>query len=400
MPSHHQWTPTAALHPLLSTTLAALYVSSILAHPPRHRLSAFILLCAPVGYAFVHHLALTPWYALNDTFGRMLYIWLAYMSYAFLLVRVRPAVADRSAWSERMRCAAKVLYTRHLGEYCTGRREPPHHLTRARFGLRHLAKAVLFLAVNTAYDACLIPPALYPPASFVRRLPSSLSGDELRLRAMMTWDVCVADMLYFETVYSLFAMLWVCVFRFDDASEWSLSLFGKMADCSSVRAYWGAYWHDFINASFTAHIKLVTRRWSGLRKGGGRRLVENGLVFVVSGLMHSLVRCVQTDGNGEIWTVTLWYGAQMLPIVVEGVVQHFWLSSTLRRWLHFRLGEAVMMRLERAVGYAWVFCWMFWSVPKYLLTRHAWERENMHKRFPELFASPRERVKIDLGGLE
>lgn len=345
----------------------------------------------------------------------MLYIWLAYMSYAFLLMRVTPNVGQKAGWKEKLQWAGKVLYTRHLGEYympssahevtekqkdgerapepalnktlLRRRREPQHDLNRLEFCLRHLAKAVVFVTFNQAYDTYIIPSTNYPPPSFIRRLPSSLAADEMRLRAMMTWDVCIGDMLYFEFVYSFFAILWVGIFRLDSAAEWSLSLFGDLWDCWSVRRYWGFYWHDFINASFTAHVKLVTRDLLRMEESGMRRLVENAAVFGVSGLMHSLVRYVQTEGHGEIWTVAMWYGAQMLPVVVEGVAQRFWSRSGLSRQLRFRLGEVRAVKLERAVGYAWVFCWMFWSVSKYLLTRHAWELENLQKRHPQLFTS-------------
>jgi hypothetical protein len=428
MPFFQEWTPVASLRPLLSHGLAMTYGLYILAYPPRNRYLAFLLLCVPTLYAFRYHLSLTPWYPVNDTFGRMLYIWLAYMSYACLLVRVTPNIGHRAGWRERLPWAGKTLYTRHLGEYYTPpsahraigkgkdeeqavqpasektilrrRREAQHHLNRLEFCLRHLAKAVIFIAFNRVYDTYIVPPTTYPPASFIRRLPASLTVDELRLRAMMTWDICIGDMLYFESVYSVFAVLWVGIFRLDSASEWSLSLFGNLTDCSSVRAYWGTYWHDFINASFTAHVKLITRSALRMRKSAARRLVENAVVFGMSGLVHLLVRYVQTEGRGEIWTVAAWYGAQILPVVVEGVLQSFWSRSGLQGRLRVRLGEVVVVRLESAAGHAWVVCWMFWSVPKYLLTRHAWELENLQRRYPELFSSRENTSRFDIGGLE
>ena len=216
---------------------------------------------------------------------------------------------------------------------------------------------------------------------------------------MMTWDVCVADMLYLESVFSIFALLWVCVLRLDEASEWSFSLFGPLASAYSVRRYWGVYWHDYIKESFSAYAKIVTRQWlKWHRPSAARRVVENSLVFVVSGLMHSLVRYVQTDGEGEVWTVALWYSAQMAPIVIEGVVQHLWRKSSLEAELHQWLGERAVWRLERTVGYVWVFGWMFWSVPKYLLTRHAWETANLRRKYPELFGRGVKDVKVAVGG--
>lgn len=411
MLSSQQWTLTLALRPFLSQTVAIAYALYILAYPPRHRYPAFLLLCVPVSYAFIYHLSFTPWYSLNDTFGRMLYIWLAYMSYAFLLVRVTPPSKQEFGWRERLRWAGKVLYTRHLGEYVVSplqesvrkdvkgeelqsiraptceatvllrrRREPDHHLSRFEFCLRHLIKAALFIALNCIVDMYVQPPSLYPPASFVRRLPSSLSVNELKVRVMMTWDVCIADMLWFDSIYSVFAILWVGVFRLDSASEWSRSLFGPLTQAYSVRRYWGVYWHDFIHSSFAGHAKIVARDFLGLTRGRVlTRLVENVMVFVISGLFHSLVGYVQTEGKGEAWVETMWYGGQMLPVAIEGMMQHIWYKSGLRNRLLALIGERMLLVLERVVGHTWVLSWMFWSVPKYLLTTHALELEKLRR---------------------
>lgn len=75
------------------------------------------------------------------------------------------------------------------------------------------------------------------------------------------------------------------------------------------------------------------------------------------------------------------------------------MRERLQVWLgHGAMGR--LGRLERAVGYAWIVCWMFWSVSKYLLTRHAWELESLRRRYPEVFSRVRQHVKIDAGGLE
>jgi len=209
----------------------------------------------------------------------------------------------------------------------------------------------------------------------------------------MTFSVCISDMLYFSTLHSLFALVIVGILRLDAPPDWDLSLFGTLGDCWSVRRYWGVYWHDYVHASFSAHAKVATRGWLGLRNPSAqRRGLENGIVFMFSGLMHSVVRWVQTNGEGEIWCVAVWYSAQILPIAVEGVIHELWMSSVVKWWLDERFGEGFMRRMERAVGYAWVFCWMFWSVPKYIHTRNSWENANLRRKYPELFASRTERL--------
>lgn len=203
---------------------------------------------------------------------------------------------------------------------------------------------------------------------------------------MMVVAVCVADMLFFSALYSGVALFFVGVLRVDAPGSWGLRLFGSLEDCWSVRRYWGVYWHDYVYASFSAHAKLVTRGWLRLREPSvARRALENGMVFGASGLAHSAVRWVQTQGEGEVWTVAIWYAAQMLPILVEGVVERFWSEAMARRWLGEKFGEERVVVMERTVGYVWVFCWMFWSVPKYIRTRNAWENAKLRVKYPELF---------------
>lgn len=390
------WTVSAALAPIFSTTLAIAFALYILAYPPRRRQVAFLILCVPVAYAFKYQLRLTPWFSVNDTFGRFLYIWLANMSHAILLVEFAPEVASgQDNWRNRLRKAYKVLFVRRLSPVPKFRQRPPHDLSWTRFCIHHLLKAGFFFTLSYSWDKFIDTPSSYKAssfeydhASFIRRLPQSFNAEEIRTRFMMTFSVCVSDMLYFSTLHSLFAVLFVNILCLDDPAEWDLSLFGTLKDCWSVRRYWGVYWHDYVYDSFSAHTKIVTRNWLGLCKPSvQRRLLENSMVFAVSGLMHSAVRWAQTNGEGEVWSIAIWYSAQMLPIIFEGGMQKMWSDSALRLWLEENLRERSISRIERAVGRAWVFCWMFWSVPKYMHTRNAWEKANLRRKYPEYFAA-------------
>ncbi|KAH6643178.1 hypothetical protein C7974DRAFT_302582 [Boeremia exigua] len=375
------WTPTTALPSALALALSILTFLALLASPPRHRALALTAPLLLLLYAFKHHMAITPWHAVNDTLARMMYIWGSYGGYVFLTVRVKPVVRVQAAsgWRERWGFAGKVLYARRLRR-CT--RDTPHNLTRTQFLAHHASRALLFTATNHAWDTYI------DPALRTHSPPGALAH-----RTAMVWDTCVGDMLYFSSIYSLFAVLWVCVLRLDAPHEWSLALFGSLADCWSVRRYWGVYWHDFIRESFAAHVQLLTRGVLGLRRGAVRRVVENGLVFAASGGAHAAVRWVQTGGQGEVWTVAVWFAAQIGPIVVEGVVGSVWGQSRARARVRDRLGGEVLGRLERMVGYGWVLAWMFWSVPKHLLTRQAWETERWEKRYEEVFSKVEETMK-------
>ena len=403
------WTPTTALPPLFNTTLAIAYALSILAYPPKNRKLAFIILCLPVCHAFSRMLDLTPWFTVNDTFGRFLYIWLFHMSHTFLLLEFTPNITgkDDDDWRNILQQAYKVLFARHPSSFLPpsavskksenkkrGRRR--HGIGRRDFCLHHIVKAGLMIGIVWVWDTYIDPPTYtlssfdFDRASFLRRIPQSLTYSEILTRLTMTWDICIGDMLYFESWHSLFGILFVGILRLDEAKEWELGLFGSLRDSWTGRRYWGMYWHDFIYESFSAHVKVLTRSWLKFKRGkAATRILENALVFVASGLMHSLVRWVQTGGQGEIWCVAIWYSAQIIPIMIEGVVQGIWARSALRVRLQRRLGERNTGRLDRAAGYMWVFGWMFWSVPKYLIVRSSWEMAGLKSKYSDFLLDVR-----------
>ncbi|KAF1355964.1 hypothetical protein EJ07DRAFT_129988 [Lizonia empirigonia] len=361
------------MHPLPSALLSLLTALSLLHTPPPHRPLPFLLLLLPTTHAFLTHASLTPWRTLNDTFARFLYIWAAHTSHVFLIARFTPqAGARRHRWTE----AWGVLFGRPEGP----RRRGAHGLGMWEFCKCHVRVLGVATGALCAWEA-------FVDRDFVPGILGRGGGAEAWWESgMMVFAVCLGDMLFFSALYSGFALLFVGVLRVDAPPSWGLRLFGSLGDCWSVRRYWGVYWHDYVYASFSAHAKLVTRGWLRLREPSAtRRALENGMVFVASGLAHSAVRWVQTQGEGEVWTVAIWYAAQMLPILVEGVVERFWSDAMARRWLGEKFGEKRVVVMERIVGYTWVFCWMFWSVPKYIRTRNAWENAKLREKYPELF---------------
>jgi hypothetical protein len=369
---------------LLTLALMIVYTLCILAYPPRNRYLAFALWLLPATHAFIYQLSITPWYQINDTLGRLLYIEAAHVSNVLLIEGWNPQFAESDGWKERFRLAGKLLYTRKLGPYRTvdvgqkskkcdeipGPSAPQQ--TRLSFGLQHLLQFVLCLGISHILEGFF--------------WPADLNYDRvLRLRLAMVYDVCISDALWFTSIHSVFAILYVVVLRLDMPHEWT-PLFGPLSSAYTVRRYWGIYWHDFIRESFSAHTKLITRRSCGwVNTSALRRVVENSAVFVVSGAMHAVVVFVQTQGRGDMSCVLMWFSGQMLPIIVEGVVCDLWVRSGLRARVEGRVGNAGELRVERGFGYIWVFGWMMWSVPMYLNTKQRWELEDATRRYPMIF---------------
>jgi hypothetical protein len=269
-----------------------------------------------------------------------------------------------------------------------------HGYSRWSFIGYHIVKGLVNYAMQEAYYAyeehyspLVLPPSTYlSPAllSFLHRIPTGLEYQELFWRLEFTFDWCVTSLWLYESYHSFFAVLWVGS-GLDAPEEWSKGLFGPFSAAWSVRRYWGKHWHNYVYHSFSGHIKCVTRGWLGMKRGAtSTRLIENTLVFLASGLMHSLVRWQQSPGS-DVCGITCWYVAQMLPIIVEMVVAHLW--SRARKWLGFRAEAKWLDRVEYAIGYAWVILWNFYSVPKYYQTRIEWTNILIRKRLQAQFAA-------------
>ena len=364
-------------------------------YPPKHRKASVIFLALPVMCAFTHMLDLTTNYMVNDTFGRFLLIWMAHMSYEVIILKYDPqATNDSDDWRARLKSAYTVLFDRNHQppEKTNGNTNPSKHTySTVNFLRYHVGKTVVLVLLTDMWDSLIEPPGTYLPgdftpdkAVFFRRLPASLDLRELRIRFIFTLDWCIMKMFLYEIFHSAFAILFVGL-QIDSAAEWSLSLFGSLAEASSVRRYWGKHWHNYIYHSFSSHIKIVTRSWLGLKKGKlHTRLLENTLVFMASGLMHTMVRRTQNEGDGDCWCITIWYTAQMIPIVLEGVVQHMWANVKMR--CELQTDNGVNQMLEKLVGYTWVASWFLWCVPKYHFTKYTWEEAILRSRYPQAFA--------------
>ncbi|KAF2820632.1 hypothetical protein CC86DRAFT_116129 [Ophiobolus disseminans] len=388
---NYMYTHSNAWKPALATLVAFTYAIYILAYPPKYRKLGIALLAIPVTYAFLWQSYLSASSSLNDTYGRFLYIWFANMSYEVTILEYSPRIVkENDGWKSRVREAYKVLFARAhsdktvKGQTVPATRVPKHNYTKSQFLARHAWKTFSLFALQCAYgiltDLYINADTVYgaDKAIFFRRLPASLNADELWDRTDLVIYWCVINMWMYESYHSAFAVFFVAL-GLDDPQDWSMTLFGAMSEAWSVRRYWGKHWHDYIYHSFSGHAKIVTRQWLGMRHGLARRLLENTMVFGVSGLMHSAVRYAQNGGmGGDCWVISFWYLGQMVPIVIEGVVQDLWARFKKQRGIE---DTKWLVRAEKGLGYAWVIGFNMWSVSKYVHTRNDWADKAWRKKY-------------------
>ncbi|KAH6220268.1 hypothetical protein HBI42_105380 [Parastagonospora nodorum] len=378
---------TRVWRPALSALVAFAYALYILAYPPKYKKLSIFTLSVPVCYAFCYSQDIAPSFTVCDTFTRFLYIWLAHVSLEVTILEWSPPVTKENpgTWKTRIASAYKVLFARENRRDVLNSKSK-HGYSRAQFVGIHAMKAIgLYILQNAWYTFTwyyLIREPVHgaDKAIFFRRLPESFNADELWASFDNVVHWCVVNMFLYEAYHSVFAVLFVGL-GLDQPAEWSMSLFGHISEAYTVRRYWGKHWHNYIYASFNGHTQIVTRKWLRMRRGRtSTRLVENTMVFAMSGLMHSAVRFVQDPGASDYMVITLWYIGQMVPIVIEGIVVVYWQDLKEK----FEVKENKWLtRFERTVGYVWVIGFNMWSITKYIHTRNEWAQVAMKRQYAE-----------------
>jgi hypothetical protein len=443
---HPNWTPAVTLPVIVPAAIAISYALYILAYPPstsRRRKLSILLLFIPTFTAFRYCDHIAPSYDLVDTFARACIIWFAHMSYEVCILEYTPDVRPGPGETkERIKQAYKVFFDRshtqiveqqkqqqeqyrsgtravykknakqHHGDATTDKKtdepikaapvENPQHVPHASYqhGLSrwqliryHVLKALAMYALQFLwefYEAFISPFKRDPDAfatadmiPFFSRLPQSLHYREVYWRTEEAFNWNVPTKWLYEGYHSIFAVLHVGL-GIDGPEEWGLGLFGELKEAWSVRRYWKYYWHNYIYHSFVGHVKCVTRGWLGMRRGTATRLIENTLVFFLSGLMHTAVRWQEAPWT-DLWAVTIMYTSQIIPLVIEAVVIHYW--RQVRSMLRISPDAKWVNRAEYAIGYFWVFAWQFYSISTYWLVRDKWTDEVMEKAFKEKYAN-------------
>ncbi|RYO30801.1 hypothetical protein AA0111_g5039 [Alternaria arborescens] len=425
-----------------TAVLYALYILSFPPTRRLYRILSIFILALPTWYAFRYSDQLCPHFLVNDTFARTCLIWFAHMSYEVCVVEFAPVLpkdkqdmGEQEQTKESIRQGYKVLFDRNHTQVLEQRQQHKsptnpngvsaskektgeeqytatdkktdepilrstriqhgvvlpekegHGYSRWRFVGYHILKGFVYYGLQrlfdlyeTRYSPLVLPPSAYMTPGlleFFQQLPTSMDYQEITWRLEFTFDWCILSLWMYESYHSVFAVLYVGS-GLDGPEEWSTGLFGPFSNAWSVRRYWSKHWHNYVYHSFSGHIKCVTRGWLGMKRGAVTRMVENTLVFFVSGLMHSLVRW-QQNPSGDCWAITCYYVAQILPMIFEWCVATQW--SKVRKLLGFRSDSRWLRSAEYAIGYLWVIAWFLFSVPKYYQTRMAWSNVKRLKTF-------------------
>ncbi|KAF2142812.1 uncharacterized protein K452DRAFT_307728 [Aplosporella prunicola CBS 121167] len=249
----------------------------------------------------------------------------------------------------------------------------------ATFALVRIGKLVVY-GLSTVYLLPRVFPGPFSPMevsefdslheTYLRRLllqtqhPNPVTLRESLIRSI--WAVLWAWGAYalIDAAHDALALLFVVVLRVDAPEAWP-PLFGSLADAYSIRRFWGKFWHRGIVLPYLNYGKLFSRRLLGLTPGStADRVLLFFMVFFLSGVAHALVAWQLGDCCGWVRDIA-WFCGNFVAGAVEASVAWQLRSFAARcgytkQWR--KMSESVF---AKALGFAWVFAFFFWSVPKW-----------------------------------
>lgn len=191
----------------------------------------------------------------------------------------------------------------------------------------------------------------------------SVTGHDVGVRVRFILDQMIPTYMILSSFHDMLAIISVGT-GLDTPEEWP-PLFGSICHAYTLRGYWSCFWHQLINRSFSAHASLFSKSILRIpQRSLMSRYVNNALVFVFSGLMHSLVEWHVDPGSPcGYWGAAIVFSIQFFGIGVEEAVQR--VSRQVERRLPLKYQKSVFLRWgKRTVGYLWVFWFRFTIQPK------------------------------------
>lgn len=248
------------------------------------------------------------------------------------------------------------------------RTEPSNLKPRAWFMLNQAIKAaalwafhcfvfqyLLTCAFSNVVAADFSPAMELPPVSQALQL----SLHHLQVRIFMSFQWIWIAFFFLEIYHCLLAIVFVTILGFDQPEDWP-PIFGSPWEASSVRGFWGRFWHRITIPTFHCYSVLISRKLLRLRPNSRlEKTVLPWLIFTMSGLSHSLVGWSLKDA--ALSRDILFFELNFFAVAVEIVVSKAKQSSTLMERF-----PSLPRPLCKSAGFAWVFLFFFCTAPMWM----------------------------------
>lgn len=260
----------------------------------------------------------------------------------------------------------------------TGREAPNAHkmsteISRITFVLSRTFQVVAMYALQKYVVDAVFPHAFSPISIqefaprqeiyFRRLLLLQVTLRETLMRTVLAFQWIWMNVFGLHCAQTAVAILFSIILRWDEPYEWP-PLFGNPLDAWNLRRFWGKFWHKIVYRPYTAYGLCVARRLPFIARGSSQeKAFVACFVFLLSGLAHSLVtwHSVGCGFSRDIF----WFLMNAAAAVTETAVIKWYRKTRSKKDARGWTSFIQKFRLEQVLGFAWVFAFMFWSVPKW-----------------------------------
>jgi len=406
------WAPSTALRPCVSILGIIAYSLYILSSPQRYRLKHIAILFLLSADYFQRLHDLYPDAHVNQAFAHGVLIHLLHMVHIVVLRRDDGYITTTSIQPDYYRAYKMLFNFRGIGtswqaittptqrrlfpaaqqQNGNGRQLDLHQpisqaqqdknacqvlsrtwddLVRRLFAIlcRYLAAAVYYEVTESriyTWSQALV------RSQQAHHLPGLSTTAEMTARAYFSLHFIFHEWLLLSSLHECLGIMCIYILRLDDPHEWP-PLFGNIFAAFTVRSFWANYWHRLVYAPFRALADaLSTQVWGEKKKNVKnmtRRLVNNALVFFLSGLLHSIID--RERGLCNPSASGIFYSLQTVGLITESLVQYYAWRPLRKRLLLLLLSSSgatkavptLLTLLETILGYGWVCMWFYWLVP-------------------------------------
>ncbi|KAH7408179.1 membrane bound O-acyl transferase family-domain-containing protein [Phaeosphaeria sp. MPI-PUGE-AT-0046c] len=132
-------------------------------------------------------------------------------------------------------------------------------------------------------------------------------------------------------------------------------LFGSLRDATSLRGFWGKFWHQSLRDNLYEPATFLSDKVLRLSPGILARYTKLFMAFLISGLMHAFAE-VATGLDLQHGAAVRFFCTQATGIILEDAAIAIFSHGK-------RTKGTVSSSLLCSLGYIWVVCFMAWSTP-------------------------------------
>ncbi|KAI1777283.1 membrane bound O-acyl transferase family-domain-containing protein [Hypoxylon cercidicola] len=195
----------------------------------------------------------------------------------------------------------------------------------------------------------------------LRQALRQVSVHQIQVRAVISVQWMWSAYFFLEFGHCLLAIVFVSL-GFDRPEEWP-PLYSSPLHATSIRGFWGRFWHRITIPTYSYYALLISRRLLGLQPAAREeKTMIPLLIFTMSGLSHCLVGW--SLGDAALSRDVLFFVLNFLAAAAETTM-----SKSKGALVFKRQSERIPKSLRIFVGFAWVFMFFFcvspiWIYPK------------------------------------